>query len=424
MTSLKLSLAPSALVRLHDALICLAKFSDTVAIEAENDLAMLSVFRGRVDRNKDTAVERCDMELHEDPLQTECRLTIKIICGLDVIKSYKLTYEPASIQHAVFDRRNATNQWIADPRFLKQIMEHFSPSAEQLDICSDGEKAIFTSFTTKVMEGKEILKFPVHTSVATDKKDFEEFLVEDNMHIAMNLKDFKAVVSHAETSSATVTARYTRPCKPLQLAYGFEGINAEFTIMTRGESDGEDAPPSTRASIPQLSRQTPAPATPAPISVSRSDSLRPTPNTQMPPPLARNRSIRPLNGTSTQEHLSQRPTSENPSNLTSASASMDFDSLFVPQDDDRQWDEVNEEDEPQDILGWDATGGQVCYDLSDAKCLADYIQDAFEGTLRDAEPGFPNSRTSQAPTAQDDMGIPPTQRMSQVLLHLISDIRN
>lgn len=44
--------------------------------------ALLSVFRGRVDRNKDTAVERCDMELHEDPQQAECRLTVKMICGL------------------------------------------------------------------------------------------------------------------------------------------------------------------------------------------------------------------------------------------------------------------------------------------------------------------------------------------------------
>lgn len=44
--------------------------------------ALLSVFRGRVDRNKDTAVERCDMEILEDPSQTECRLTVKMICGL------------------------------------------------------------------------------------------------------------------------------------------------------------------------------------------------------------------------------------------------------------------------------------------------------------------------------------------------------
>lgn len=71
-----------------------------------------------------------------------------------VIKSYKLTYEPASIQHAVFDRSRATNQWTADPRFLRQIIEHFSLSAEQLDMYSDAGKAVFTSFTTKIMEGK------------------------------------------------------------------------------------------------------------------------------------------------------------------------------------------------------------------------------------------------------------------------------
>lgn len=212
------------------------------------------------------------------------------------------------------------------------------------------------------------------------------------MHIAINLKDFKAVVAHAETTNATVTARYTRPCKPLQLAYEFEGVNAEFTVMTRGEMDGEDAPPSTRATAPQLSaRPTP---TPAPIAVSRQASRTSTPNTQMPPP--RSRSIRPLNGSSTQEHLSHRTQSEKPPSLA---ASMEYDSLFVPQDDDRQWDEMNTE-EPQDILGWDASGKQ----------------DASEPTLRDEEPDFPkaNGKGSRNQPAKDDMGIPPTQRMSQV----------
>jgi cell cycle checkpoint control protein RAD9A len=132
--------------------------------------ALLSIFRGRVDRNKDTAVERCEMEIHEDSNQAECRLTVKMICGLGelsqtsrvqrklnilgVIKSYKLTYEPAAIQHAVFDRSKTTNQWTADPRFLKQIIDHFSMSAEQLDICAEAGKATFTSFTTKITEGK------------------------------------------------------------------------------------------------------------------------------------------------------------------------------------------------------------------------------------------------------------------------------
>lgn len=82
----------------------------------------------------------------------------------------------------------------------------------------------------------------------------------------------------------------------------------------------------------------------------------------------------------------------------SASASMDFDSLFVPADDDRQWDEMNyDEEEPQDILGWDASG-----------------QETFEPVLRDIEPDFSKPAASRKGAENDDMGLPPTQRMSQV----------
>lgn len=166
------------------------------------------------------------------------------------------------------------------------------------------------------------------------------------MHVAINLKDFKAVVGHAETTNATVTARYTRPCRPLQMEYQFEGVHAEFTIMTRGQAD--DDVPSSRATIPRQ--------TPAPIPVSARPSEAPSAPRSMPPPPPRGRSIRPLQGSSTQENLSQKTSADRP---LASGLSMDFDSLFVPADDDGQWDEMNEE-EPQDILGWDASGTQVC----------------------------------------------------------------
>ena len=79
---------------------------------------------------------------------------------LGVIKSYKLTYEPAAIQHAIFDKSKATSMWTADPRFLKQLIEHFSLSAEQLDMYSDSGRAVFTSFTTKITEGKGMSSSP------------------------------------------------------------------------------------------------------------------------------------------------------------------------------------------------------------------------------------------------------------------------
>ncbi|GIJ88725.1 hypothetical protein Asppvi_007652 [Aspergillus pseudoviridinutans] len=438
MTSLFFSLNPEALGRVHDALLCLAKFSETVSIEAESALlrlsvinssktayaafvldgasffttysfshngqsenirsdrfscqiylkALLSIFKGRTaGRDKDTAVERCEFELNEDLEETECRLVIRMICGLGVIRTYKLTYEPTTAQHAIFDRSSATNKWSIEPRFLKEITDHFSPSAEQLDIYSDGGKAIFTSFTTKITDGQEILKQPVHTSVAIDKRDFEDFSAEDELHIAITLKDFKAIIIHAETTGVQITARYTRPCRPLQLAYDFEGVRTEFTLMTTGEDDSGDFP-SSRAAVPELSAR----QTPAPVHVSQNHAASNT--ERMPPP--RSRSLRPLTGTT------NRVKETNVQSQQPPPPSIRFDSLFVPADDDGQWDVPNEEDETmaEDTLGWDATADQETFNAS------------LGPRLRDTERVLPHDSNQQEP--QEEMGIPPTQRISQV----------
>ncbi|KAI9368498.1 Rad9-domain-containing protein [Aspergillus egyptiacus] len=437
MTTLSFSLLPGSLLRMHDALVCLGKYSDTVAIEAEYDLlrlsalnssktayaafvfepekfferyefdlngnagskfscqvyirTLLSVFKGRTSgRDRDTAVERCEFEVHEDPDETECRLVIKMICGLGVIRSYKLTYESTMVQHAIFDRSMATNEWSIEPKFMKEITDHFSPSAEQLDIYAESTKAIFTSFTTKLTDGKEVLKQPVHTSVAIDKKDFEHFLADDGMHLAISLKDFKAVIAHAETTRALVTARYTRPCRPLQLAYDFEGIRTEFTLMTAGEAGPEDIATSSRPAQQLSARQTPAP-----VQINRGSSTAAAEARQMPPP--RSRPIRPLTGTASRS----REPSTQATATTQPPPSAKFDSLFVPADDDRQWDVAeDEEPEAEDMLGWDATADPN-------------NPDSMGPLLRDSEPSLREADEMDL-SHQDEMGIPPTQRISQL----------
>lgn len=184
--------------------------------------------------------------------------------------------------------------------------------------------------------------------MAIDKRDFEDFLVDNNLHVAINIKDFKAVIANAETTNATITARYTRPTRPLQLAYEFEGVSSEFTLMTRGEVDDDSVPSASRPAAPELSAR----QTPGPVPVNHGNGA--TNTRQMPPPPSR--PIRPVTGTTA--HSTQR-TAE----TQRPSQSIDFDSLFVPADDDRQWDVPNDEDETmaEDTLGWDATGEQVCF---------------------------------------------------------------
>ncbi|RAH40528.1 putative DNA repair protein rad9 [Aspergillus brunneoviolaceus CBS 621.78] len=440
MASLSFSLSPEAIYQLHDALMCLGRFGDNVSFEAEFDLlrlsvlnstktayaafafdadkffesysfgvdrrnmsagvqshkfccqvlikALVSVFKGRASgRNKDTSVERCEFELQDNPDETECRLVIRLICGLGVIKLYKLTYEPVYVQHATFDRSRATNEWSIEPKFLKEVTDHFGPSAEQLDIYSEHGKTVFTSFTTKIADGKEILRQPVHTSVAIDKRDFEYYLAEDNRHIAINLKDFKAVLAHADIVHARLTARFTTPCRPLQFAYELEGVKSEFTLMTRGEAVGDDGPSSSRAAAPQLSAR----QTPAPVQVSQQGPTA-TDASRMPPPSSRSRSLRPLTGTPARA-------SQTPAESQRPQPPVEFDSLFVPADDDRQWDVSNDEEAPaEDELGWDATGDK----------------DTFTASLRTR---VPNEESEAAEIGQEEeTGIPPTQRISQVTL--------
>jgi cell cycle checkpoint control protein RAD9A len=190
------------------------------------------------------------------------------------------------------------------------------------------------------------LKQPLHTSVTLDSKDFDEYMVKDGLHVAISAKDFKAVVIHADSLKTPITARYTRPCRPMQLAYKAEGIGAEFTLMTRGEVDDNDdnQPASSSRPASQLSARPAAQRVPA--------SGRPS----MPPPptpSARSSASRPLPPPPSRSEIISTDASR------SAFADLN-DSLFVPADDDRQWDEQDYEEEQEDILTWNSKVEAVC----------------------------------------------------------------
>lgn len=68
-------------------------------------------------------------------------------------KTYRLTYEPVEIMHALFDRNAASQGWKIAARVLREYIEFFGPKTEQLDLVAQDGKAIFTSFTEKVTNG-------------------------------------------------------------------------------------------------------------------------------------------------------------------------------------------------------------------------------------------------------------------------------
>ena len=69
-------------------------------------------------------------------------------------KTYQLTYESVEVMHALFDKTAASQGWRISARILREYVEYFGPKTEQLDLLAAEGKAIFTSFTEKIQNGK------------------------------------------------------------------------------------------------------------------------------------------------------------------------------------------------------------------------------------------------------------------------------
>ncbi|KAF2133318.1 hypothetical protein P153DRAFT_308006 [Dothidotthia symphoricarpi CBS 119687] len=437
MVVLNFTLTPEAASKVHDLLVCLGKFSDTVAIEARRERftftalnpsksayaqvtldgklfftqyecipshggpdgrftcsmytkALLSVFKGRLydPLGRDGAIDRCEVSVQERENETQCRFIVKMVCNQGVIKTYKLTYEAVDVMHALFDRNVARNTWSMHSGAVKEYIEYFGTKTEMLDI-SAGEdgRCVFKSYTEKISNGKEILKHPLATAVAVNTSDFDDFNVQAGLHIIISVKDFKAIVVHADTLKTSLKAYYSQPTRPLQFSYGCDSLLCEFTLMTSGD---HTAAPPTSTPVPQvLSRQTShTPSTTTERTETR--SIR----SDMPPP------VEPASRRDRSGRLRYPGSRQNSSAAQPQKSWPESESLFVSEGAQGQ-DEQDEQDlawepldyEKEETLGWDAS--------------ADHDASVFP-TFQDSGS---MSRTSMADSNEV---LEPTQRVSQI----------
>ncbi|KAG9192048.1 cell cycle checkpoint control protein RAD9A [Alternaria panax] len=427
MVVLNFTLNPDAASKVHDLLVCLGKFSETVAIEARREKftftalnssksayaaitldgrqffadyecvpthggpdgrftcsmytkALLSVFKSRLydPLGREGAIDRCEVSVQERENETQCRFVVKMVCNQGVVKTYKLTYEAVDVMHALFDRTIARNRWSMHSSAVKEYVEYFGTKTEMLDISASADgRCIFKSYTEKISNGKEILKHPLVTAVAVNTSHFERFTVQAGMHIIISVKDFKAIVVHADTLKTNLKAFYSQPTRPLQFSYGCDGLLCEFTLMTSGDYNAAPPTPAPQAmSNRQISRT-------ASTKISERGEVRGL-RSDMPPPMQpasrRDGSGRLRNPGSHQAPAAQtQPTRQ------------DSDSLFVPEDEDAAWAPLDYDKE--ETLGWDAS--------------ANHDASAFP-TFTDSD-GRPRTDTADSSEVFE-----PTQRVSQI----------
>lgn len=178
-----------------------------------------------------------------------------------------------------------------------------------------------------------------------DLDEFEDVEVEDELHIIVPVRDFRAVVQHAGIAGTEISTRYSHPGQPIKVWYAGDAMRCDFLLMTVGErgNPGQKMTRQKKSAAPELeaaSRRGSAPPSERAASVPR-----PTPQPSVARPSVQRRG-----------YFEMRPSQAPPppSRLMS-------DSLFVGGDDDDDWAPVrdDEEEEEDARLEWDGTDRQV-----------------------------------------------------------------
>lgn len=205
MAVLNFTLSEEGVSGFRDALICLNKFSDDVSLEARKDSfilstlnnsksayasfkfathrffsrynyqgpgpakerfhcnmyirSLISLFRSRSaaadsqrdrDAEKQTLIDRCDVTI-EDGQGVKSRFVARIVFRTGLTSTHRLIFETGVPVHAKFSKTDAPHHWSISSRTLRQLMDHFGPGIDYLDINTDGDRVNFTCFSEKIV---------------------------------------------------------------------------------------------------------------------------------------------------------------------------------------------------------------------------------------------------------------------------------
>ncbi|CAF3511779.1 unnamed protein product [Fusarium graminearum] len=457
MPLLSFTLSEEGVAAFRDALICLNKFSDDVSLEARKDSfvlttlntsksayasvkfattkffsryhfqgsrqfrdrfhctlyirALVSLFRSRTaadsqrDAEKQTLIDRCDIAI-EDGEGVQSRFIARLIFRNGLTSTHRLPFEVAVPVHAKFNKQDAPHHWTISSRTLRQLMDHFGPGIEFLDINTDGDHVNFTCFSEKTVSEDAVLKKPLQTSIAVEAEEFDDIDVEDKLHIVISVKDFRAIIQHAGIIGNDVSARYSVPTQPIQLSYTGDAMSCEFLVMTVGER-GTNTGQRTKKGRKNAPQNT----GPRLEATTRRPSIPPA-ESQQPQPPAHPLPSMPQHNPTPQMSAARASASRvgvfdlRPSQKPAPPATNQSESLFV---EDEGWEPINYDDEElmedNSKLGWD-------HSINPNASAIDMSR--FSENPVPADPGAEVERPHPQPTDAESTYLEPTQKLADV----------
>ncbi|XP_032345870.1 cell cycle checkpoint control protein RAD9A isoform X3 [Camelus dromedarius] len=214
---------------LGKAVHSLSRIGDELYLEPLEDGSFLSVFRSLAMLEK--TVEKCCISLNG----RSSRLVVQLHCKYGVRKTHNLSFQDCESLQAVFDPALCPHVLRAPARVLGEAVLPFPPALAEVTLgIGRGRRVILRSYQEE--EADSTVKAMV-TEMSIGEEDFQQLQAQEGVAITFCLKEFRGLLSFAESANLSLSIYFDAPGRPAIFAIEDSLLEGHFVLATLLEPD-------------------------------------------------------------------------------------------------------------------------------------------------------------------------------------------
>ncbi|KAM5247320.1 cell cycle checkpoint control protein RAD9A [Ctenodactylus gundi] len=191
--------------------------------------SFLSIFRSLAMLEK--TVEKCCMSLNG----RSSHLVVQLHCKYGVKKTHNLSFQDCESLQAVFDRAGCPHMLCAPARILAEAVLPFPPALAEVTLgIGHGHRVILRSYQEE--EADSTVKAMV-TEMSIGEEDFQQLQAPEGVAITFCLKEFRGLLSFAESANLPLTIHFDAPGRPAIFTIEDSLLDGHFVLATLLELD-------------------------------------------------------------------------------------------------------------------------------------------------------------------------------------------
>ncbi|XP_067388120.1 cell cycle checkpoint control protein RAD9A [Emydura macquarii macquarii] len=197
--------------------------------------SFLGVFRSLPLLEK--TVEKCLISLNP----RASRLVVQLHCKYGVTKTHNLSFQECELLQAIFNKEQCANTLRAPARVLVDAVVHFPVTLAEVTLgVSPAGKVSFRNY----LDGETEPSRTMMTELSLSEDEFQDVQVQQLSHITFCLKEFRALLSFAESSNLPLNIHFDSPGRPAIFTLSDPLLEVHLVLATLSDSNSSTQAPS------------------------------------------------------------------------------------------------------------------------------------------------------------------------------------